>query len=58
MIDGSRTPSRHIVVGGLIGLLTLILPMYVVFPPHLTKYEENININKQSYKTLLYDNDD
>ena len=49
MIDGSTTPLT-ILVGGLIGFSTLVLPLSVVVPGHLTNAEESIKINKVGYK--------
>ena len=37
------------------GVLTVVAPIYVIFPSHYTNSKESLNINKHSYKSLLYD---
>ena len=55
MNEYSTQPLTNALVGGLIGLLTLAAPIYVVMPANLTQVKSFVTINKQSYKTLLYD---
>jgi hypothetical protein len=44
MIDGSISPSDFL-LGGFIGLMTIILPLSVVIPTHYTNSKESVKIN-------------
>ena len=53
--EHSLKPLTDTLVGGLIGLLTIAAPIYVVLPTNLTNVKSFVTINKISYKTLLND---